>query len=111
MFEIDQGIKAIGNAFVSLFSGAAVSGAIGSVIYYLRFSGEKKDVFKFLISAMSGSASAYYLTPLVVHYMSIMDDVNNGVAFLIGLFGMSLASSIISIIKTHGAEFLMRWIK
>ena len=76
-----------------------VAGAVGAAAS-LRFSDDINTFGKRLTAIASGAAAAHYLTPMVMEHLGIASTRSGGVAFLLGLFGMSIAASIIRAIKT-----------
>lgn len=70
-----------------------VAGAIGAMVS-LPFHSEIKTYASRFTAVCFGSASAHYLTPLVLDYFSIAITRSGGVAFLLGLFGMSATAAV-----------------
>lgn len=87
-----------------------VAGAIGAAAS-IRFSDDIDTFGKRLASISSGAAAAHYVTPMVMEHLGINAAGAGGVAFLLGLFGMSIAASIIRAIKSADLlEFVRGWI-
>lgn len=77
---------------LGLSKSSVIGGLIGSVIS-LRFLSEL-NVWQRVISVFSGMIVAAYCTPLVVELLSLKPSTEGAIAFLIGLFGMSLVGAI-----------------
>lgn len=75
-----------------------VAGAVGAAAS-IRFSDDINTFGKRLTAIASGAAAAHYLTPMVMDHLDITTTGAGGVSFLLGLFGMSIAASIIRAIK------------
>lgn len=71
------------------------AGLAGSLVR--AFVQGKRNVWEILTGSMVGSFCAMYLTPLIGRWLSLdMSDLstNNGVAFVIGILGLSLAEGL-----------------
>lgn len=76
-----------------------LAGFLGGVIS-LRFFDNLK-LHEKLGVAVAGAVSASYITPSIVSYFALTAETHEGgVGFLIGLFGMSITSASISVIKS-----------
>lgn len=83
-------------ASLGLTKGSALGGFFGAVIS-LRFL-EGLSWWKRLSTVIAGTFVAAYVTPLIVLLFDLNVKVESGVAFLVGVFGMSLAGAVIKAI-------------
>ncbi len=78
---------------LGLTKGAALGGFFGAVIS-LRFI-EGLSWKQRVPTVMSGMFAAAYCTPLVIDGLSLSLKLEGAIAFLIGLFGMSVAAAAV----------------
>jgi hypothetical protein len=65
-----------------------------------------------LIMAFSGTLCAAYITPVIGEYFKASERQENGLAFAVGLFGMTLAGAIVQTVReTKFGEQLATWLK
>lgn len=76
----------------------AFAGALGALAS-LPFHADVRTFGQRVFAVGSGAAAAHYVTPLVIEYFSITTPKAGSVAFLVGLFGMSIAAAILRSIK------------
>lgn len=77
----------------------ALAGALGAAAS-LPFHRDLKTLGQRLTMVASGAIAAHYITPLVSAYFGMDAGRNGGVAFLIGLFGMSTAAAVLRGLRT-----------
>lgn len=85
---IDAAISALG-----LSKGATVGGFFGALVS-LKFI-EGLSWMQRIPTMFAGMLSAAYVTPLVMEIAAMSPKTEGAVAFLIGVFGMSLAGAFI----------------
>ena len=88
---MDQLLAALG-----LKHGAVIGGFIGAVIS-LRFI-EGLNAWQRATTVISGTVISAYVSPLAIEYLMLSAKLENGLAFLCGLFGMSLTGAIMKAI-------------
>lgn len=76
----------------------AFAGALGAMIS-LRFHTEILTFSQRAVLVGSGCVAAHYVSPLVIIFFELSHEKGTSIAFLIGLFGMSLAAAIMKAIK------------
>lgn len=86
--------------------GVVVGGFIGSVVS-LRFAQGLSLTGK-LSMVFGGLAAAAYLTPLVSLVIDLKAPIESGIAFLIGLYGMSAIAEGYKFISSGEAMKLLR---
>lgn len=65
-----------------------------------------------VIMAISGTLCASYITPLIAEYFKASERQENGLAFAVGLFGMTLAGAVVQALREMKfAEQLATWLK
>ena len=79
-------------AALGLSKGATVAGLVGAVVS-LRFLGNL-NLWQGLLTVLMGTVTAAYVTPLVMHILSLTEKTEYSVAFLIGGFGMLSGSAV-----------------
>ena len=84
-------------SFFGLKKATAAAAFIGALIS-LKFVEDvaKLSLWKRGSTVLSGAVVAAYCTPLTVHILEIPAPAEGAIAFLGGLFGMSLAGAIIN---------------
>jgi hypothetical protein len=90
-------LEALGLKWISL-----AAGFVGALVS-LRFI-EGLSLWQRATTVFSGALVAAYLTPLTVELLSLSLKMEGAVAFLGGLFGMSLAGAAIKAIPEWMAE-------
>lgn len=84
-------------AFFGIKKAAFVVGLVGAVVS-LKFVKRAQKWYENVLMIFGGSAAAGYLEPPVSAYFHV---TNGGfIAFLIGLFGMSLAAAVMGMINS-----------
>ncbi len=68
------------------------AGFVGSVIALAM--ARNLNPFKALATVLAGSASATYLTPLVLNYFKLDMSMENPLAFILGLTGMNALAGL-----------------
>lgn len=53
--------------------------------------------WQMLLAVATGSLTAGYITPAVLHYIAFPTELENGIAFLIGLTAMNIVPGFISL--------------
>jgi len=94
MHWLDEILSAFG-----LTKAPFIAGFIGGVIS-LRFVKELQGFAGSLIAIAGGAATGGYVSPLVVEYWHLSDSAVGALGFLIGMFGLSLASAVYVVITT-----------
>ena len=88
-----------------------IAGFVGAVVS-LRFVTEARTWPARITMALCGTLCAAYLTPALAEYLDASERVENGLAFALGLFGMTLAGAIVSAIRElKVAEQIATWFK
>ena len=70
-----------------------IGGFLGALVS-LKFI-EGMSVWSRASTVLAGALVAAYLTPVVVEWMELSAKMEGGIAFLVGLFGMSMAGAVI----------------
>lgn len=86
-------------AAVGLTKAPFVAGFIGGV-FSLHFVKELRGATGSLAAIAGGAATGGYVAPVVVEYWSLSPSANGALGFLIGMFGLSLASAVYVVITT-----------
>ena len=106
-------MSAIEESIAVLFAKIASTfpGLIGGVLS-LRFFKDQSGSAR-LVTVIGGWACAAFTTDPVMAYFSLADTVwKNGVAFFIGLFGMSIVAAIMGTVKdVQWADIITGWVK
>jgi hypothetical protein len=97
--ENATGIKAIVLA-------AGFFGGVASLAHIRGLSAGKA-----LIAVLSGTVCAAFLTPVVQHYCAFPPAVENGVAFLLGIVGMSAVGKVLHYFEATDLEKIVRGAK
>tara|TARA_R110000868_G_scaffold19561_1_gene84203 strand:- start:957 stop:1283 length:327 start_codon:yes stop_codon:yes gene_type:complete len=88
-----------------------IAGLAGAVIS-LRFVSEVNTWWSRITLVICGTAFASYATPALAEWLVASERVESGLAFAIGLFGMSLAGALLAAIKEAKlAEAISSWFK
>jgi hypothetical protein len=101
--------EAIAGIFLKVTS--TIPGFIGGVVS-LRFFNEQ-TIFQRIMTVLGGWVCAAFTTDPVLAYFSLSEKSwNNGVAFFIGLFGMSLIAAVMIAIKgVQWVDIITGWVK
>lgn len=75
---------------------ATIAGFFGSVVS-LTFLKEL-TLMQMLLAVFTGCATSTYTTPLFMHYLSITPELNDGVAFVIGVVAMNLVPAVLALV-------------
>ena len=78
---------------LGLKKGALLGGVLGALISLKFIDG--LNAYQRGTTVIAGAFAAAYSSPIVLETMDLKPTLEGGVAFLIGLFGMSLAGAII----------------
>lgn len=73
--------------------GVIVAGFLGSCVSVRFVPG---NWWQRLFTVGAGTLAAGYVTPVVSEFLKLSDRLEHGVGFLIGLFGLSIASSLLA---------------
>lgn len=84
-------------ASLGIKKAALVAGFVGGLIS-LRFFDGLTSSQKFA-TAVSGAASANYLTDPTIAHFALTVGYEGGIGFAIGLFGMSVAAALVRLVK------------
>lgn len=76
----------------------AFAGALGALLS-LPFHPDVKTFSQRALVVASGSAFAHYVTPLALDYFGTSIERSGSVAFIFGLFGMSITAAIMNAIQ------------
>lgn len=76
-----------------------VAGFAGSVVTLSYIRELKKS--QAVMAVLTGAFSAGYLTPIVMHYLSLPDELKYGAGFLIGLVSMHLIPLILAVAERY----------
>lgn len=88
---------------------ALLAGFFGSLVA-LTFTKELTRV-QMLMALLTGLLTSAYLTPLVMFYFKITPEINDGMAFIVGLVAMHDVPAIIAIaeiVRKNPLELLKR---
>lgn len=77
---------------------ALLAGFIGSLVA-LTFLRELTKP-QMLAALGTGLATSTYLTPLAMHYFNVAQDMNDGIAFLLGVVAMNIIPAVIAVSET-----------
>ncbi len=86
-----------------------VGGFIGAVVS-LKFIDAGMNSWQKATTVLAGSVVAGYVTPVIVDTLGLSEKLEAGIAFLIGLFGMSLAGAIVTSIPTIIDAARKKWL-
>lgn len=78
---------------LGLSKGATIGGFLGALVS-LKFI-EGLNVWQRAGTVMGGMFSAAYVSPLILQVVQLNDRSESAIAFLIGVFGMSLAAAVV----------------
>lgn len=78
---------------LGLSKGATIGGFLGALVS-LKFI-EGLNVWQRAGTVLGGMLSAAYVTPLVIIVVELSPKAESAVAFLIGVFGMSVAAAVV----------------
>lgn len=84
--------------FVGAKYSASIAGFFGSVVA-LTFLKEL-TVLQMLLAVFTGCATSTYTTPLFMHYLSVSSELNDGVAFVIGVVAMNLVPAVLALVDS-----------
>lgn len=88
-----------------------IAGMAGAIIS-LKFVAEVDNWWSRVTLVVCGTAFASYATPALGEWLAVSERVESGMAFAIGLFGMSFAGAILSALKEAKlAEAISSWFK
>lgn len=96
-------LEAIGLKGITL-----VAGFFGAVVS-LRFI-DGLNAWSRITTVLAGTVAAAYCTPLAVEYLTLSPKLEGAVAFLAGLFGMSVVGSIIKALPEWIAAARQKWL-
>lgn len=86
---------------------AGFLGALGS----LHFLPKASRIF-LCSMVINGAICAAYVTPAIAVYLDVGERLENGIAFTVGLFGMTLTGAVITAIRESKlAESISSWTK
>jgi uncharacterized membrane protein len=103
---IDQLAAALGTKKLIM-----VAGLVGAVIS-LKFVSEIDSWWSRITLVICGTAVASYATPALGEFLSVSERVESGMAFAIGLFGMSFAGAVLTAFKEAKlGEAIATWFK
>jgi hypothetical protein len=83
------------------------AGFVGSVIS-LRFV-EGLNLWSRLSTVAAGTMVAAYCTPIAVELLGLSHKLEGGIAFMLGLFGMSIAGAVIKAIPQWVDSARQKW--
>lgn len=93
--------------YIGVKAGTIMAGTFGSMVSMAVISG---PIWYRLCLFMGGLISSAYVTPLVVNSFELGKS-ENAVAFLVGMFGMSIAAAIIRTVQDVNFDSLMTQIR
>lgn len=94
-----------GEAFGLRFA-LAIAGFFGAVISLSFVRG--LSAVQIMASLITGMASANYLTPIIVYYFHIPQNVELGAAWLVGLTAMNLIPAILKFSETNSVLAMLK---
>ena len=86
--------------YIGVKSGAIIGGTAGAVVSLIFIEG---PIWKRVCMFIGGLSASIFMTPWFVHVFNAQKS-ENAMAFVVGLFGMSLTSAIIKTIQ--GVDFV-----
>lgn len=95
--------------YLSAKHSALLAGFFGSLVA-LTFIKELTRV-QMLIALVTGLLTSAYLTPLVMFYLKITPEINDGIAFIVGLVAMNIVPAVIAVsesVRKNPLELLKR---
>ena len=93
--------------YIGIKASAIVAGTFGAAVSMAVIKG---PIWYRLSLFLGGLLSAAFVTPLIVTSLQL-DKSENAVAFLVGMFGMSIASAVIRTIQEINFDTLMAQLK
>lgn len=86
---------AAASGFLGVKLASLVAGFAGGVVSlsYLR----ELTKSQMLLAVATGSLTAGYITPAVLHYIAFPPELENGIAFLVGLTAMNVVPGFIAL--------------
>lgn len=90
-------------AYIGVKASTFMAGTFGAMVSMAVISG---PVWYRVCLFMGGLVSSAYVTPLVVNSFELAKS-ENAVAFLVGMFGMSIAAAIIRTVQDVNFDSLM----
>lgn len=89
-------------AYLGVKASAVMAGTFGSMVSMAVIAG---PIWYRLCLFMGGLVSSAYVTPLIVNSFELGKS-ENAVAFLVGMFGMSIAAAVIRTVQDVNFESL-----
>lgn len=86
--DIDGVLAPLGLKYATLVGGFA--GGVLSLTYVRSLT-----PVQMLMAVVTGTLSAGYLTPIVAHYVDMVQSLENGLSFIVGLTAMNVVPGII----------------
>jgi len=88
-----------------------IAGFLGSVLS-LKFVADAKTWPQRGFMVLGGTVFAAYVTPVLGNLMGASEPMERGLSFMVGLFGLTLASAIFNGIReTKFGEVIAGWFK
>lgn len=79
---------------IGIISAAIIGAFIGTA------SKRNDSSLMIVVSLVTGISCAIYFTPIITQYFDVVTKIDYAVAYLLGLFGMSIVSIAMSIVET-----------
>ena len=79
---------------IGIISAAIIGAFIGTA------SKRNDSTLMIVVSLVTGISSAIYFTPVITQYFDVTTKIDYAVAYLLGLFGMSIISISMSVVDT-----------
>lgn len=84
-----------------------VAGLAGGIVHMIIDSSEKPLLHR-AMNVIAGAVTAAYCTPMIAHYLSIEQNSERALAFIIGSIGLRLMDKILEFIEKNDVPTLIR---
>lgn len=84
-----------------------VAGMAGGIVHMV-IDNSDKPVMHRAINVIAGAVTAAYCTPLIAHYLSIEQNFERALAFIIGSIGLRLMDKILAFIEKNDITTIIR---
>lgn len=90
---------------------AGVAGFLGALVSLRWIREAELSAWQLCITLVGGWQASVYLTPLVMHYLSLPAKYEGGFAFVLGMFSMNFATKIVTTVhELDLAAILRSWL-
>jgi len=77
-----------------------VAGMAGGIVHMIIDSSEKTLLHR-AMNVIAGAVTAAYCTPLIAHYLSIAENFERALAFIIGSIGLRVMDKLLDFIEKN----------